>query len=54
MNMSAKPIRYDLIDTKHNHVIKSYTNRAAATRAADKKDIAYGAIRYVVQPVWAA
>jgi hypothetical protein len=37
-NESIRPIRYDLIDTKTNGIVKSYANRDAAMRAADKKD----------------
>lgn len=53
MSTNDRPIRYDLIDSKTGGVIKSYKNREVATRAADRKDLAYGAVRYIVQPVWA-
>jgi hypothetical protein len=52
-NESIRPIRYVLIDTKTNGIVKSYANRDAAMRAADKKDAAYGAVRFIVQPIWA-
>jgi hypothetical protein len=50
--MDSKPTRYDLIDCQTGKTVKSYTNRDAATRAADAKDMAYGAVRFIVQPVW--
>jgi hypothetical protein len=43
---------YDLIDSQTGKLIKSYASRSAATRAADAKDLAYGAVRFIVQPVW--
>jgi hypothetical protein len=46
------PIRYDLIDSRTGQLVRSYSTRAAASRAADKRDLAYGAVRYLVQPVW--
>lgn len=52
-NMNSKPTRYDLIDCQTGKAVKSYTNRDAATRAADAKDMAYGAVRFIVQPAWA-
>lgn len=47
-----RPIRYDLIDSQTSKTVKSYSNRDAAYRAADAKDQAYGAVRFIVQPVW--
>lgn len=44
---------YNLIDTKTGIVLKNYKSRDKATDAADRKDHAYGAVRYSVQPVWA-
>lgn len=51
--MNDKPIRYDLIDSQTGRILKSYTSRSVATRAADLRDLAYGAVRFIVQPVWA-
>lgn len=45
---------YELIDIQTGKVIKSYTNRAAAIRAADRKDLAYGSVRFIVKPIWLA
>lgn len=53
MNTNDRPIRYDLIDSRTGAVLKSYKNREVATRAADQKDMAYGAVRYIVKPIWA-
>lgn len=47
------PIRYDLIDIQTKAVVGSYKTRGTASRAADRRDLAYGAVRHVVRPVWA-
>jgi len=49
--MSA--VRYDIIDIKTKLVIASRKTRSAATKFADRKDLEYGAVRYIVQPIWA-
>ncbi len=48
----TKPVRYDLIDRQTDTVIGSYTKREPAMRRADKLDLAYGAVRYSVRPIW--
>ena len=50
--MSAQTT-YSVIDRQTGQVVKTYTNRATAYRRADKLDLAYGAVRYVVQINWA-
>lgn len=45
--------RYDLIDIQTGIVVKSFPTKKAARSAADRKDAAYGAIRYIVKPIWA-
>lgn len=43
---------YQLIDIQTQKVIKTYASRDAATKAADSKDRAYGAVRYIVKPIF--
>lgn len=49
-----KVIAYNVTDIKTNKVIKSYPEGKgyAAMNFADKKDSAYGAVRYIVVNVW--
>lgn len=44
---------YQVIDNQAGKVMGTYTTRAAASRRADKLDLAYGAIRYIVKIIWA-
>jgi len=44
--------RYDVIDIKTQKVVGTYATRVRARRAADKKDLAYGAIRYIVKAIY--
>lgn len=44
---------YQVIDRKTNTVVGTYDNRKAASRRADKLDLAYGAIRYTVRVIFA-
>lgn len=44
--------RYDIIDIQTGTVIASRKKRLDATRLADKKDQEYGAVRYIVKPIW--
>lgn len=41
---------YQIIDIQTKTVVGTYGNRKAASTRADKLDMAYGAIRYVVRP----
>lgn len=52
MSNQFRPIQYKLRDSHTGQVVKSYANRDAATRAADRKDAQYGAVRFIVEPVW--
>lgn len=45
-------IRYDIIDSQTQQVIATRKTRNAATMFADRKDSAYGAVRYIVKPIW--
>lgn len=45
--------RYDVVDCQTRKAIGSFKNRARARAMADRKDMEYGAVRYVVRPVWA-
>lgn len=49
-----KVIGYEVVDNQTKAVIKTYSEgkRQAARNFANKRDLAYGAIRYVVRPVW--
>ena len=45
---------YQIIDIQTKQVVgRVYTTRKAASARADKLDHAYGAIRYVVKPIFA-
>lgn len=44
--------RYDVVDVQTKKVAGSFKSRDRAYTFADRKDNAYGAVRYVVQPVW--
>lgn len=47
-------IGYDVIDNQTKAIVKSYgEGKGSVARAyANKKDLAYGAIRYVVRPIY--
>lgn len=47
-------IGYDVIDNQTKAVVKSYSEgKGSVARAyANKKDLVYGAIRYVVRPIY--
>lgn len=45
---------YQVIDCQTNTIVGTYDNRKAASRRADKLDLAYGAVRYTVRVIWAA
>lgn len=47
--MAAK---YEVVDNQTSRVVASYTSRRRAQARADKMDLQYGAVRYVVRPVW--
>jgi hypothetical protein len=49
-----KPIRYDIIDMRTQAIVATVKTRANATRTCDRRDAAYGAVRYVARPVWEA
>jgi hypothetical protein len=44
--------RYDVVDVQSQKVVASYQNRNRAYGYADHRDNEYGAVRYVVRPVW--
>lgn len=41
---------YQVVDSQTGFVVKTCKTRNGATRAADNRDNAYGAVRYVVKP----
>jgi hypothetical protein len=45
---------YQVIDIQTKAVVGTYKTRAAASRRADKLDMAYGAVRYTVKTIWPA
>ena len=42
---------YQVIDIQTKQIVATKSTRVAARRLADRKDLAYGAIRYVVRLV---
>lgn len=46
---SARQEGYVLIDVKTGAVVGVYKTAASAYRARDRKDLAYGAVRYAVR-----
>ena len=44
-------ISYQVIDIQTKQVVATCSTRKAASRKADKLDLAYGAIRYTVRSV---
>lgn len=42
---------YEVIDRQTQKNVGTYTTLKAASRSADRKDLQYGAIRYMVRPV---
>ena len=40
---------YSVIDIKTGNIVATYDNRKSAYRKADKLDLEYGAVRYVVR-----
>ena len=49
-----KIIGYELVDSQTKKVLKKYAadKRRYASRQADKLDLAYGAVRYSVKPIY--
>lgn len=45
-------MKYQVIDIQTKQVIGEYSTRRRASNRADKLDLAYGAIRYIVKPLW--
>lgn len=50
--VTAVIIRFDIIDIQTNKVVATAKTRASANRMADRRDLAYGAIRYTVKAIW--
>lgn len=44
--------KYQVVDVRSQKVVKEYKSRDKAQDWADMKDQEYGAVRYVVQPVF--
>lgn len=47
-----QPISYQVIDIQSGFVVKTCKTRNGATRTADNRDAKYGAVRFVVKPVY--
>lgn len=45
-------ISYQVLDIQTGFVVKTCKTRNGATRTADNRDRAYGAVRFVVKPVY--
>ncbi len=47
-------VRYEVVDSRTGSVVKIYKpeQRRAAYRMVDKRDAAYGAVRYGVRIIW--
>lgn len=43
-------MKYEVIDRITKEIVWRGANRATARRVADRRDLAYGAIRYLVRP----
>lgn len=41
-------VRYQVVDSQSGRVMGEYSSRRRATNRADKLDLTYGAVRYVV------
>lgn len=44
-------MHYEIRDNKTGTIIARYKNKVTARRLADRKDLEYGAVRYIVVPV---
>ena len=44
--------RYEVVDVQTQRVAATYKNRDKAYDYADRRDNTYGAVRFVVKPVW--
>ncbi len=44
---------YNVVDRQTQKIVGTYATLKAARRSADRKDLQYGAIRYLVRPVQA-
>lgn len=55
MSTEMKAVAYEVVDNQTRKVVGTFkpANRVRARRMADRKDMEYGAIRYIVRPVWA-
>lgn len=50
--MDTKPAKtHEVIDNQTGCVIGQYGSLKAAHRAADRRDLVYGAVRYSVRPI---
>jgi len=49
-----QPTRWDIVDNRTGAVVGSAKSRNRAHRSADKRDLAYGAIRYSVRAIYTA
>lgn len=46
------PTRYEIIDARTGKVVATARTRDQAYEKADKRDMAYGGVRYTVRPIW--
>lgn len=52
-NDTAKPVSYEVVDSKTGIVVGKSSSRQRARISADQRDAKYGAYRYTVRPVYA-
>lgn len=45
-------VRYDIIDIQTKRVVGTAKTSSGALRSADKRDNAYGAVRFIVKAIW--
>jgi len=44
-------MKYEVIDRRTGAVVGTYTNKTRARNVRDRKDLEYGAVRYMVREV---
>jgi hypothetical protein len=44
-------ITHEVVDGRTGKVLRQFTSSRAAYRYADRKDAAFGAVRYIVRPI---
>ncbi len=50
--MNTQPKHYEVIDVRTGLVVKTCKTRNGATRSADNRDRAHGAVKCIVKAIW--